>query len=187
MKLLWLVIALCSIALYGPLNLRHARHYWKSAIDKRVPFLPIFVIPYLGLFPFVGFAFFSLYFTHYAIFFYASMTVCALLAAFFWYFFPTGIRRPRHIRDAGLRHAIREIYHYDRGTNAFPSSHVYLSLISGYFLALAFVSFAPVIWLIALLIAVSTVFVRQHELLDIAGGLLWAVVSITAVQVLLLA
>lgn len=178
MRIFLLVIALFSISLYGPLNRRHARYYWSSALDKRVPFHPGFVIPYISLFPFVALAFVLLFPHPIADVFYLSMTICALSAAVFWYFFPTGFRRPRNIRDVGVRHMLREIYRYDRSCNAFPSSHVYLSVISGFFLAIAFPLFSIPIWIVTVLIAVSTVFVRQHELLDIAGGLLWAAVSI---------
>ena len=51
-------------------------------------------------------------------------------------------------------------------------------LISGYFLAAAFPMLFWPIWALAVLIAISTVFVRQHELLDIVGGIVWMVASI---------
>ena len=178
MKLLLLVLALFGISLWGPLNRRHARHYWKTAWDRKVPLIPLFVIPYISLFPFVIFAFVVLFFTPYAISFYLSMTIASFSAALFWYLFPTGFRHPFHVGDSRLRHILRTIYHHEGFANAFPSSHVYLSVVSGYFLAIAFPPLALLVWAIALCIAVSTVFVRQHELVDILGGLLWSSLSI---------
>ncbi len=178
MTLLLLVVALFGISLWGPLNRRHARHYWKTAWDRRVPLVPLFVVPYVSLFPFVIFAFVTLFFSPVASMFYTSIAIASFSAALFWYLFPTGFRHPFNVGQGKLRRVLKEIYHHEGFANAFPSSHVYLSIISGYFLALAFPPFAILIWAIALCIAVSTVFVRQHELLDILGGLAWAAVSI---------
>lgn len=179
MKFFLLAVALIGMSLYGPLNHRHAKYYWKSSFDRTVPFLPIFVIPYLGLFPFVALAFLVLLFSPLGVAFYIAIVFASFTAALFWYFFPTGIRRPRHIGKGELRHLLKVVYQRDHSTNEFPSSHVYLSLISAYFLALAFPFFAIFIWLAGICIAVSTVFVRQHELVDIAGGIVWAIASVT--------
>ena len=178
MKLFWLVAALASIALFFPFSRRPVRHYLKSSWDARIPLVPLFVIAYLGLFPFVGVAFYALYFTPLALPFYVAMTVCALAAAFFWYYFPTGFRKPRHVGRGNLKFLMKELYHYHGHASAFPSSHVYLSVISGYFLALAFPPLAILIWMITVCIAISTVLIHQHELIDILGGLLWASASI---------
>lgn len=178
MKFALLVIALFGISLWGPLNRRHARHYWKTALDRRVPFLPIFVVPYVSLFPFVIFAFVILFFTPLAEAFYGSMIAASFSAALFWYFFPTGFRHPQHIGQGRLRRVLKEIYRHEGSANAFPSSHVYLSVVSGYYLAAAFPVFGVLAWAVALCIAVSTVFVRQHELVDILGGAFWAAASI---------
>jgi membrane-associated phospholipid phosphatase len=184
MKFILLALALFGIALYGPLNHRHAKYYWKSAFDSEIPFLPIFVIPYLGLFPFLTFAFATLFFTPLANSFYTAIAIASITAALFWYFFPTGFRRPRHIGKGELRHMLKMIYHRDHNSNAFPSSHVFLSLIAAYYLAYAFPLFALLICIVGACISVSTVFIRQHEVLDIAGGVFWAAGSITLVFLL---
>jgi membrane-associated phospholipid phosphatase len=174
MKLLWLAIAAFSIYLYVPLARRSPHFYMASKIDKKLPLLPFFVIPYVTLYPYVLVGFAVLYATPLATAFYASVTAAALAAAIFWYFFPTGVHRPVHMPPGILTRLLKSVYGHAGLANAFPSSHVFLSFITSYYLALAFPAFALIIWIIGFVIALSTVFVKQHNVFDIVGGLAWA-------------
>jgi membrane-associated phospholipid phosphatase len=153
---------------------RDPKHYWSTPWDKHVPVIPIFVVPYLALFPFVIIASLLLLRTSFSTEFFVSVFAANVMAALFWYFIPTGIHHPLHLKDAGFSKWIAWVYRHDGPANVFPSSHVFSSVICGYYLALAYPAEALWIWILTGLIAVSTVFVKQHYLLDIAGGLLCA-------------
>ena len=81
------------------------------------------------------------------------------------------------------------VYWFDGQYNnaVFPSTHVYLSVICGYYLVLAFPLYAFFIWAATLLIAVSTVFIKQHNVMDVGGGVLWAATAIYLSSVILAA
>jgi membrane-associated phospholipid phosphatase len=177
--LLLALLASVSICIYFPLDRKEARHVdWASPWDRALPLIPLFIIPYLGLFPFVGFAFVFLFFTPYAEAYFVSLTIAALAAAIFWYFFPIRVKRSPITGSSVLIWIINLMRTYNKPGNAFPSSHVYLSVITGYWLFIAFPLYAPVSVMCAALIAVSTVLVKQHYLVDVIGGLFWAATGI---------
>lgn len=180
------VIAALAVALYFPLSKRRALHFWKSRFDRKVPFVPTFVLVYICLYPLIVIAFVALYPTAFAAQFYTSVTIAALSAAAFWYAIPTGFHRPHHLRDTFSRGILKNIYNEECNANAFPSSHVYISFLCAYYLGLAFPGFALAVWCLAILVMISTVLVRQHELIDILGGITWAVVAIAVTPLLFL-
>ena len=69
-----------------------------------------------------------------------------------------------------------------RSRRSFPSVHVYLSLICAYYLSFSFPPYATLFWACAVLVTASTVFIKQHNLVDIAGGILWAALAVSASQ-----
>jgi len=147
-KLLLFGIFLISAYLYFPLNKRRSRYYWKSPIDREVPLVPIFVIPY---------------------YFYLIYAPLALLAV--WLF--TGALFTRFFTK------VKDLYSNDKhDTNAFPSNHVYGVIICSYYLSVGFPSVIWLFGLVGLSIVVSTILVKQHNVIDLFGGIFWAIVSI---------
>jgi membrane-associated phospholipid phosphatase len=71
---------------------------------------------------------------------------------------------------------INYIYDHDGETNAFPSGHVYGSLLMTYYLVEA--GFGWWWYVIGIAVSLSTLFVKQHYIVDIFGGLLWVIVGI---------
>jgi membrane-associated phospholipid phosphatase len=65
---------------------------------------------------------------------------------------------------------LRWVYAHDQPYNAFPSSHVYLTVLCG----LLWMRWKPggrLIWMIGVLgISLSTLFTKQHYLLDVISG-----------------
>jgi membrane-associated phospholipid phosphatase len=184
--LLFPVIAALAISLYYPLSRRRALHFWKSRLDRKVPFVPAFVLAYVCLYPLMVIAFVALYPTAFASQFYVAATIAALSAAAFWYMVPTGFHRPHHLRRTFARGILKGIYDEECNANAFPSSHVYISFLCAYYLGLAFPAVALLVWCLAILVMISTVLVRQHELIDILGGIAWALAAIILAPYLLL-
>ena len=93
--------------------------------------------------------------------------------------FPNGLQlRPTGFpRDNFCTDLVKYLYSIDTSTNVIPSIHVFNSLACG-------ISFGRVLWkrghkitaiasyTMAALICVSTMFVKQHSVVDVAAGLL---------------
>ena len=99
------------------------------------------------------------------------------MAMSFWYLYPNGVSRPTLSGDSWFHGILRAIYRYDDDTNGFPSSHVFDSLLCTYFLALGYHSYAWGIWMTGITIALSTVFTKQHYVIDVYGGIIVFVLS----------
>lgn len=178
--------ALSGIAMYRPINCLTSRRFFATRLDPLVPLVPIFVIPYLSFFLFLGAMLVLASVAPWGPESLLAVGVAGWSASVVWYWGRFGVRRPSLPEGAGvMTRAVATIYRFDNVNNAFPSSHVFYSLISSYYLALFFPSFAWVIWIWGSIIAVSTVLVKQHYLPDIAGGIVWATAAIWAAQTIL--
>ena len=182
------LIFLASLYIYIPLNKRRSKFYWQSSIDRKIPLIPIFVYPYYFYLFYLPFAVFFVFLVSKSLFvrFLLAYITANSAAAVFWYFFPNGIKRPRIRRGGFYFSLVRDLYYHDKyDTNAFPSNHVYGSIISSYYLTLALPPLSLVFVTIGFLITISTILVKQHHILDLVGGILWAVGAILVVMFLL--
>ena len=180
-KLLLFGIFLISAYLYFPLNKRRSRYYWKSPIDREVPLVPIFVIPYYFYLIYAPLALLAVWLFTGALFtrFLIAFIIANFTAAVFWYFFPNGVRRPKIKRKGFFFTKVKDLYSNDKhDTNAFPSNHVYGVIICSYYLSVGFPSVIWLFGLVGLSIVVSSILVKQHNVIDLFGGIFWAIVSI---------
>jgi membrane-associated phospholipid phosphatase len=153
-------------------------------IDTYVPFLPALVVPYLSFFILIPYALFVVLPTAVGSAFLYALIIGMWSAAVFWYFVPTGMVRPKVEGRGVFSRLVRAMYTIDGPCNNFPSSHVFVSLICGHYLAVAFPETGLLTWAWCLLVAASTVFVKQHYIADVFGGVVWAVAAITVAQLL---
>jgi membrane-associated phospholipid phosphatase len=72
---------------------------------------------------------------------------------------------------------LRWIYSNDGRYNAFPSGHIYLVTLTSLFYSRWYPRTTWLWAIIILVVSCSTLFTGQHYILDIAGGLLFAVVG----------
>lgn len=170
-----------------------------TAVDDRIPFVPVFVIPYLLWFPYVsGFAFFLLH-KHEE----SYHRLCSCLVIGMTIFIAVSIvfpnihmLRPESMpADNVFTHMVSLLYLADTPTNLTPSIHVFNSLAviaaawnwdwrtdKGYSFSPRAISFwRTAITVQGLLIILSTMLIKQHSFSDvmIAGGLfvlIWALV-----------
>lgn len=85
--------------------------------------------------------------------------------------YPTYVIRPDITSQTVVSDLLRWVYAHDQPYNALPSSHVYLTLLCG----LLWMRWKPrgrLLWLTGMLvISLSTLFTKQHYLLDVVSGL----------------
>ncbi len=167
-------------------NPKEMIHIVTVAVDYRLPFVPIFVIPYFSWFFFVPFWSICLYYWDRDAYdrtttgLMIGMTVF-LIVSTVW---PNGQDlRVNGLRDTGLfTRMILGIWGTDSPTNVFPSMHVFNSLTiwigtmhtKSRGLKKKNVRFGITIW--AALICLSTVLIKQHSILDGIGAAILALV-----------
>ncbi|NLZ83100.1 MAG: phosphatase PAP2 family protein [Clostridiales bacterium] len=152
-----------------------------SKLDDLIPFAEIFIVPYLlwFLYIFVTVIYFFLTsktdFYKYCAYLFIGMTIC--LAIFtIW---PNGHYLRVNLNSLGRSNIfidmLAKIYHIDTATNVFPSIHVFNSI--GAFIAIIkneklnkirWVRWSALILTVS--ISMSTVFLKQHSILDVFGG-----------------
>ena len=165
-------------------------HIVHMAVDDYIPFVEIFIVPYLLWFGYVAFAVVWFFFKdvqdYYKLctFLFVGMTVFLVVSTVY----PNGhYLRPRVFeRDNLFIYMVKGLYMLDTPTNLFPSIHVYNSL--GVHLAVMHSeklrekkwvkngSFVMMLSIIA-----STMFLKQHSVFDVITGCLMALVMYTLV------
>jgi len=174
------ILSVLSFFGYTLTNKRPYKHVFETRFDKRVKPWPIFVIPYLGLFPFIGLTYLLLLSSPYYVHFIMSIFIVNTLATLFWVLVPNGVKREPLEEKCPFSKTINFIYSIDGDRNGFPSGHVFLSLICSYYLIISSIPFTGLWALIGLLIAFSTVLTKQHYVIDILGGHLFTVVALVS-------
>lgn len=165
-------------------------HIVHMALDDYIPFVEIFIVPYLLWFGYVAFAvawfFFKDVQDYYKIctFLFAGMTIFLFISTVY----PNGhYLRPRVFeRDNIFIQMVKGLYMVDTPTNLFPSIHVYNSI--GVHLAVMhskqlqdkkWVTRGS-FFLMSSIVA-STMFLKQHSVFDVLTGCVMAFVMYTLV------
>lgn len=148
----------------------------QSALDRALPLVPIFVIPYISLQPYIYASLILFLFFRTRV--YQSAALSFLLAWAVSYVFyallQTEVQRPLLAGSDFFTRLVQGVYAGDRPYNDFPSLHTSLSAI----LAIHWFRFerrlGAVAWLWTGLIIASTVLIKQHYVADLAAGLVLA-------------
>jgi membrane-associated phospholipid phosphatase len=157
----------------------HHYHLMHCALDDMIPFCEYFLIPYMFWFVFVvGMLLYTLLFdkdTFKKYMYFIMITYSVTLVIYF--FFPSA----QHLRPAVFprnnifTQFLTYFYAFDTDTNVCPSIHVIGSL-AVMFAAWHSDRFKSTGWriafaLAAILISISTVFIKQHSVLDLLAAL----------------
>ena len=143
------------------------------ALDDRIPFCEFFLIPYLFWFAFlVGM---HLYLLLYDVNgfrrFMGFLIVTFSMTMVIYLLFPTcqELRPAEFARDNAFTRFLASFYRFDTNTNVCPSMHVIGSLAVGFAAAHtdALKAWKGVFRLCAVLICASTVFLKQHSVVDV--------------------
>ena len=150
-------------------------------LDDAIPFIEWFIVPYLLWFAYIAAGVLFLFLTAPKKEFYQccgylflGMTIFLVVS----YIYPNGLHlRPSHLpRENWASNLVMALYHTDTSTNVFPSIHVYNSLVmhialsrNEYFHKHKWLKYCSLI--LAVSIVFSTVFLKQHSLWDVFGGI----------------
>ena len=154
-------------------------HPTNIPFDELIPLLPGFVYCYLLWFPLLVFGGFWLLFTDGVIFrrYMVYLTAAYLISAAIYLSYPNGQDlRPTNLEVHDLSTTILAfIYRVDTNTNVFPSLHVIGSVGAASALcrskSIRSGAVKAAIVILAFLISISTVFIKQHGVVDVAAGL----------------
>lgn len=164
-------------ALYPLFNKpRETTYCLNTVLDDRIVFSPAWIIPYVtwyAFLPAVGFFLMCKDKRQCAITL-LTMILGLLLSYLTYSFFQTTVPRPNPVGDDIFSRLVQLIYHIDQPFNAFPSIHVLATyaLMLGAARAQGINKAAKAaIWVVGLSIILSTVFIKQHVVADILGGI----------------
>ncbi|MBO5060567.1 MAG: phosphatidic acid phosphatase [Clostridia bacterium] len=150
-------------------------HVIECAVDDKIPFCEFFVIPYYFWFVFlIGIQIYSFFFdipTFKKYMKYTIITYTVTLAIYIIYPTSQELRPTSFERQNIFTEIVKFLYGFDTNTNVCPSLHV-IGSMAVYFAARKSKLFSSFGWraafcITALLISVSTVFLKQHSVLDI--------------------
>lgn len=148
-----------------------------SNFDKYIPFLEIFIIPYLLWFLYMSYGIFYMIFRKNGMDFYLMATFLSIGMTLFIiisYVYPNkiDIRPTTFTRDNILIDLVKALYIGDTPTNVLPSIHVFNSIVINFALCkterynnrphLKFLS-----KLFTMLVVLSTMFLKQHTIIDV--------------------
>lgn len=173
------------MGLYGIANRLNAARgstlVFQFPIDDRIPFIPVFILPYFAWYFYVAAVLLWLAFDKKTgqLLYRQVLAICLseTIAFVIFLVFPTFMPRPDVVGQDVLSLLVRLIYRSDFPYNCFPSLHVCLAALTAWVLELAgpkHLLFRLANLAMLLLITLSTVLTKQHLSPDIPGGLLLA-------------
>ncbi|MDX8345015.1 phosphatase PAP2 family protein [Rossellomorea sp. YZS02] len=147
-----------------------------TQLDEWIPFVPVFIVPYILWYAFIlGYLFYFWYKDVPTFLKTLGIIVIGEVVCFVIYFyFQTTVPRPELTGSGTFVDLVGMIYSHDQPYNAFPSIHVLttFAIILGNFNIkdkhLFHSAFVPVM---GSLIIVSTLFVKQHFVLDMVSSI----------------
>lgn len=155
-----------------------------TGFDQRIPFRPGWVWIYSALFyPFWVSP--ILLTSSYSQFFGLCASYCALLLAHMLVAYIYPVKTPTSWRQYDPELSVSAkflsiVQSFDRGGNSFPSMHVAVSVLTALhiFFAVDFSATpaAYAVWIFPLLIAASTLYTKQHLIIDLPAGAALAIV-----------
>ena len=162
-------------------------HLIYCPLDRYIPFNEYFVVFYFSwfVFMFLSFGFFTAInrdvqeYNRFLLYLFTGMTIFLILSAVY----PNGLNiRPDVLPNNNIfSRMVATLYRTDTPTNVFPSIHVYNSLSA----ALAVNNCKALrkyrglrigTFVLAFLIILSTMFLKQHSVYDVAGGIFMSII-----------
>lgn len=181
--LYWPVYGLTFLILERVLTLTY--HPIEAALDSKIPFCEFFVFPYYFWFVFlVGIHLYTLFFDIPAfkkLMYFIIITYTVTTVIYLVYPNKQELRPTEFARDNFCVDIVKGLYAFDTNTNVCPSLHV-IGSFAVLFTAWYCGRFKTVLWQLfftvsTVLISISTVFLKQHSVIDIWAALIVCAVS----------
>lgn len=152
-----------------------------SHIDEKIPLIPIFIIIYMLWYPYLFISYYMVYkkdklkYKKLII----NTAISIIIANLIFIIYPTMVNRPQ-IEDKGIINKLLIlVYKLDTPVNCLPSMHALLS-----FLIMFTILFDKTMSnqlkittsIISILIVLSTLFVKQHVIIDVISALIIALI-----------
>jgi len=140
-------------------------------LDRSLPLIKIFIIPYMSLWFFLAFCFTYLCFKNRKVYYNIMITLvlCYVAAFITFYFFQTTTPRPLVTGNDIFSKLILFTYNSDKPFNCFPSIHVITAYLAmkGINATNARKSMKIPVNILGILIIISTQLVKQHVIMDV--------------------
>ncbi|MFS0728069.1 phosphatase PAP2 family protein [Paenibacillus sp. 1P07SE] len=185
--LLLLVIPLMGL-LYVWINREPGQlHLLVTDLDSKIPMIKAFIVPYMIWMPFLYLTLIYFYYRDKRLYYETliAYTVSVLICYGVYMVFQTTVPRAELAGDDLLSRMVKFVYANDQPFNCFPSIHCLTSYLLFHAASRSRAVSRRVLLGIGLLswtIIVSTVFVKQHVVLDVFAGIMLAHVVLTGVQ-----
>ncbi len=176
-------LLLCQTILYfGIQKFEGPAHDVSSSFDKKIPYLPYSIFIYVLWFPMIAVYPLCLYIHSNAIYTIYIISIIAdiIISTLIYMIYPSSFTRPEP-PDSFIGKIMRLVLRCDyKGKNCMPSMHCSMCFII-MFTAYMSAGFQPLLYtgfaLLALMIVISTVFTKQHVIIDVITGFLTAALS----------
>lgn len=172
-----ILVLILQVSIYGITKLfQYNPIYLNNYFDEMIPFIPYFVIfyitwyPLLFLVPLLILKYNKKVFDRYI----ASMLAFIVVEALVFILVPTTMERSLIEVTNISTFIISIIYKFDTAVNLFPSAHcafAILFIISVFDVKEINSKYKILIMIISILIILSTLFIKQHVLIDVFGSL----------------
>jgi membrane-associated phospholipid phosphatase len=174
--LLLLVFPLLG-AVYQMLNNRpNQAVVLSTTLDQGIPFLPVFIIPYILWYGYIFCYLIYFWFKDSKVYVKTiSLIVTGELICFLiYYFFQTHVPRPALEGDGFITMMVQWIYNKDQPYNCFPSIHVlttFVVMLASLHINNKHILNTVCIHIVGSLIIISTLFVKQHVIFDMMASM----------------
>jgi membrane-associated phospholipid phosphatase len=147
-----------------------------TALDSAIPVIPIFVIPYNSLQPYIYATLLLFLLFRTKDFQAAALTMIAVwfVSYAFYYFLQTEVVRPVLTGTDTFSKMVMAVYAGDNPFNDFPSLHTSLSTIMAIYWVKVNKTLGIIFSVWTALIVAATLFIKQHYIADMLLGLLLA-------------
>ncbi|NMA58477.1 MAG: inositol phosphorylceramide synthase [Clostridium cochlearium] len=147
-----------------------------TSIDNTIPFIKEFIIPYILWYPFIALSLLFICLKDLKVYYRTLITLnlCLLSCYLIYYFFQTTVPRPAIYGNDIFSFLTLLVYKFDKPFNCFPSIHVVTSylMIKGINSIDCSKKIRHLVIFMSILIIVSTLFIKQHVILDVISAIL---------------
>jgi membrane-associated phospholipid phosphatase len=158
-------------------NANRGVHSLITDMDRGIPFMSIFILPYMAWYYFLMGTLIYLCFVDKPTYYRSIITinVCTLICYVVFYIYQTTVPRPELYGTDVFTRLVQFVYNFDKPYNCFPSIHC----LTSYTLALAInkstaknIHNLLIINIMSALIMYSTLAIKQHVVLDVLAAIL---------------